>query len=249
MILQLVSKYKSRSISELYDKCEFCDWQRICEINNYHDLIKTAIELYIKRNLDLQRSNMWMYATKNLTDIDNFEHFEDIFTKNSIDPKYFANCLKRVLNKEENKINCLRLIGIPNSGKTLIANCIVEPFITCYNNNHGSENEFYLSNFLNKSIILCEELYITIATAEDMKSVLGGQNIDIAKKFNEKQLLQRTPVIITSNYSRFGRGHIPPVDENALAIRCHTFTFNAVVKPPCLLTSNQFYNYMLSVYY
>lgn len=102
---------------------------------------------------------------------------------------------------------------------------------------------------LNKSIILCEELYITIATAEDFKSVLGGQVIDIAKKFNEKQLLCRTPIIITSNYSRFGRGHISSVDENALCLRCYTFTFQVAYKPLCKLTSKQFYNFIMSYIY
>ena len=102
-------------------------------------------------------------------------------------------------------------------------------------NNHGSENEFYLSNMLKKSIILCEELYITITTAEDFKSVLVGQPIDITKKFNEKQLSQRTPFVITSNYSRFGRGHLPPTVENALSIRCYNYILNSAFKPLCKL--------------
>lgn len=246
-------KYKSRSISELYDKCTFDEWQKVCEFSNYHDLLKTGIELYVKYNLDKQRENMWKYAldiaTKESPDIKQFDEFIKIFKGNSIDPVKFSHAVFQILSKTDPKINTIRLIGTANSGKTLIANCIAEPFITCYNNNHGSENEFYLSNFLNKSIILCEELYITIATAEDMKSVLGGQPIDIAKKFNEKQLLSRTPVIITSNYSKFGRGHLSPIDENALALRCHTFNFHKAYKPACRLTSVQFYLYLIANYY
>lgn len=203
--------------------------------------------------MDLQRDDMFKYACtlsmKECPIMEQQDEFDLIFRANNIDPQSFAHNLMKVLNKKENKINCLRLIGVPNSGKTLIANCIVKPFITCYNNNHGSENEFYLSNMLNKSIILCEELYITIATCEDLKSVLGGQDIDVAKKFNEKQLLTRTPVIITSNYHRFGRGHLSPTDENALALRCYTYTFNCEIKPTTKLTSAQFYNYILSNYY
>lgn len=249
--LELLKKYKARSTSELYDKCNFGEWQQVCEITNYHEILKTSLELYIKYNLDLQREDMWKYACKQSSiyfpDKEQFQEFETIFKLNKIIPHNFAYCLKSILKKSDAKINCLRLIGTANSGKTLLANCICEPFITCYNNNHGSENEFYLSNMLNKSIILCEELYITIATAEDMKSVLGGQPIDIAKKFNEKQLLSRTPVVITSNYSKFGRGHLAPIDEHALSLRCHTFDFNVSYKPACRLTSEQFYLYMLSV--
>lgn len=249
----MLKLYNARSTSELYDKCTFAEWQEISCHGNYHELIKTAIEIYVKYNLELQRTNLWQYATTRalrvLKDVRQHEEFAAIFSANDIDPHDFASSLHKVLSKSDSKINCFRMIGTPNSGKTLLANCIVDPFVCCYNNNHGSENEFYLSNFLNKSIILCEELYITIATAEDMKSVLGGQPIDVAKKFNEKQLLSRTPVIITSNYDRFGRGHISTVDELALSLRCLTFRFRRSVKPEVKLDSYQFYQYMLEMLY
>lgn len=201
--------------------------------------------------MDCQRENLWKYATqkacKQPLDVAQFRAFDALFRTNNVKPTEFASCLRRVLEKSENKINCIRIIGLPNSGKTLISNCIVEPFICCRMNNHGSENEFFMSNMLNKSIIQCEELYITIATAEDFKSVLAGQPLDIAKKFNEKQTLARTPVIVTSNYEKFGRGHVPATDENALSLRCYTFRFDHVYKPPIKLDWHQFYQYLLSV--
>lgn len=230
---------------ELYDKCEFHEWQSIASYQNHHELIKTALELYIKHELDLQRKNLWEYAinkVKSVTiDTEQFIQFSKIFDDNNINVFDFAKSVYDVLTKKHNKINALRINGNFNTGKTLIANCITAPFICCYMNNHGSENEFFLSNMLNKSIILCEELYITIATAEDFKSILGGQPIDIAKKFNEKQTLCRTPVIITSNYDRFGRGHIPPLDEEALRTRCKNYRFDRKVYPTCKLEWQQFY--------
>lgn len=196
---------------------------------------------------------MWKYAVEKASKCTpstlQFREFDKIFEINNIDRHEFCTALKAVLEKTHEKVNSFRLVGLPNSCKTLISNCIVEPFITCRMNNHGSENEFYLSNMLNKSIIQCEELYVTIATAEDLKSVLGGQPIDIAKKFNEKQMLSRTPVIITSNYTRFGRGHLPPTDENALAIRCYSYIMNYAYKPFCKLEWQQFYLYLLNHLY
>lgn len=216
----------------------------------YHELIKCAIELYIKQQLDIQRKGMWDFACfkalKPSAKQNQFLEFDKIFDANHIDKKQFAKSVFSILNKTKMKVNCLRLIGSPNSGKTLIANCIIAPFITCYMNNHGSENEFFASNMLNKSIILCEELYLTVATAEDFKSILGGQPIDVAKKFNEKQVLLRTPVILTSNHMKFGRGHLPPTDENALELRCCTYLFTAPVAPLCILEWQQFYQYLLS---
>lgn len=247
-ILDTIQRTGSRSTSELYDRCTAAEWQEFTTFFHYHDLIKTGIEIYIKFELEAQRNDLWQYAIQKAEhqapDIEQFEALHLIFEKNHVDPKKFAKSLKSVLRKEKNKVNCLRIVGCPNSGKTLISNCITKPFICCYNNNHGSENEFYMENFLNKSIILCEELYITIATAEDFKSVLGGQPIDIAKKFNKKQLLSRTPVIITSNYERFGRGHLSQTDENALAIRCENYNFNREVSPDCEICWQQFYLYI-----
>lgn len=209
--------------------------------------------MYVKSKLDKQRLNMFSYASKLALKEQPIPEVQaeilEILKINNINPNNFAKDVYCILNKQENKINCLRFWGVANSGKTLLANCLAKPFITCYNNNHGSENEFYLSNFLNKSLILCEELYITIATAEDFKSVLGGQPIDIAKKFNEKQLLCRTPVIITSNHQRFGRGHLSPIDENALALRCISYHFVHEYKPRVQISSNQLYLFILSHLY
>lgn len=252
-ILEIIQRTESRSTSELYDKCTFYEWQIICEFKNYHELIKTALELNTKMNLDSQRVNLWKFAcgkaSLTMSDPIQFNEFANIFYLNNIDPQAFCNDLRIVLEKTDPKVNAFRLIGMPDSCKTLLSNCICGPFICCHMNNHGSENEFYMSNMLNKSIIQCEELYITVATAEDFKSVLGGQPLDIAKKFNEKQTLARTPVIITSNYSKFGRGHVPPTDENALRIRCKTYRLNAKYKPLVRLEWQQFYLYLLSVMY
>lgn len=216
--------------------------------NDYHFLLNTAIELYIKEELDSQRKGLWDYAiqlAKNSSpDKDQFEVLNYIFHSNGIDPVEFGLNLKCILNKEKIKMNTLRIVGAPNSGKTLIANCIVSPFITCYMNNHASENEFYMSNMLNKSIILCEELYLTTATAEDFKSVLGGQVLSVAKKHQEKQDLLRTPVIITSNYAKFGRGHLPATDENALSLRCFNYYLKHEVRPNCIVEWPQLYLFL-----
>lgn len=213
----------------------------------YHDIIRTSIEIYVKRLLDCQRGNLWKFILNNvindfIPDPNQQGEIMNILNFNNIDPIRFANCVKIVLSKSDPKINSLRMYGDSNSCKSLLSNALCRPFVCCYMNNHGSENEFYLSNMLNKSILLCEELYITVATCEDFKSVLGGQPIDVAKKYNEKQLLKRTPVIITSNYYKFGRGHLPAMDEDALNNRCFNFTMNFAYKPQCYIdTPNVYY--------
>lgn len=247
---QLFQKYGVYSMSALFDECTYEEWKDVVSIKDYNEAIETARLLYVKKQLECQRVDRWNYALEQLDsfalDEEQYHAIDYILKINQINPVTFAKDVKDILQCKHSKINALRLWGVPNSGKTLLANCIVSPFVVCYMNNHGSENEFFMSNMLNKSIILCEELYITIATAEDLKSVLGGQPIDIAKKFLEKQTLKRTPVIITSNYERFGRGHLAPTDENALKLRCKNYHFRTPVSPPCMITWQQFYLYVNS---
>lgn len=244
---KLVYKYAARSLSELYDKCTAEEWAALVYASpiNFQRCVTTSLELYIKDCLELQRLNRWEWLLAH----SKFNEFEEreilrLFTSQHVDPVFFAACLKSVLTCELSKINTIKITGVPNSGKTLIAQLIASLFISCYANNHGSENEFFLSNFLNKSLILCEELYVTRATCEDFKSILGGVNIDISKKYQEKQILSRTPVIITSNYEQFGRGHLPHVDEHALNNRCFNFYFGTEFVPACQISAPSFAHFL-----
>lgn len=244
--IKLIYKYKARSISELFDKCSSDEFANLVyQCSNYHKMIMPALELFIKDSLELQRRNRWEYMLSHANySLDEEEELLRLFTVQRINPIEFANALKTVLNCEKPKKNCIRLIGAPNSGKTLIGQLIASCFITCYANNHGSENEFFMSNFLNKALILCEELYVTQATCEDFKSILGGANIDISKKYSEKQILSRTPVLITSNFELFGRGHLNNTDENALITRCFTFRFTSAFVPRITITAPSMYHFL-----
>ncbi|KAJ4443632.1 hypothetical protein ANN_05306 [Periplaneta americana] len=79
-----------------------------------------------------------------------------------------------VLNCEETKINCLFFLGPSNSGKSFIAQDIAHHFITGYVTCANSLSEFTYENFLNKSLILLEEPFLTDGTCDDMKNILAG---------------------------------------------------------------------------
>lgn len=245
-LIKLFYKYRARSISELFDKCTADEFASVIYAAPfYHQAMQPSLELFIKDSLEIQRRNRWEYMCAHAV----YNHQEEtellrLFDKQLINIIDFQRALKSVLLCDHPKKNCLKLWGSPNSGKSLLAQLICNCFISCYANNHGSENEFFLSNFLNKSIILCVELYITQATCEDFKSILAGAPIDICKKFQEKQILSRTPVIVTSNFSLFGRGHLSPMDENALQLRCNSFMFSAEFTPSCQITAPSFYHLM-----
>lgn len=232
-------KYNARSISELFDQCSSTEWAELLYSAdvNLHKHLNIALEMYIKESLDIQRNDRWTWFIKCAKDIpDQVMEFRKLFQAQHVNLTKFANDIYYLLRCVDHKINCLRLIGTPNSGKSLIAQLLCSSFISAYVNNHNSENEFYLSCFLNKAICLCEELMITPATAEDFKSILGGAKLEISKKYTAKQILIRTPIVVTSNHETFGRGHVAPADEIALSLRCFTYRFSSAYKPKLTLT-------------
>lgn len=246
MSTKLVFKYKCRTESELIDKCtsdEFASLVYLC--SDYHKALKPALDLYIKDSLDIQRKNRWEYMLSHAV-YNEEEELEllRLFHTQNIDPVQFALDLKKVLNCEMPKVNTFKIWGVKDSGKSLIAMSIVDPFITSYSSNHGSENEFFLSSYVNKSIICCEELYVTQATCEDFKSILGGNFIDVSKKHVDKQILSRTPIVLTSNFNSFGRGHLSNVDEQALQSRCIVYNFSYPFKPACIIKPASFFHFM-----
>lgn len=232
-----------QSIAELYDKCtaeEFAELTYELAEPPYK-YVQIAIDIFTKDSLDIQRANRFSFLLNGGQYIqEQVDALRQIFVNNQIDIRAFCDDVFAILSCKYNKINCLRLIGPSNSGKTLIARLICNGFICSYVNNHNSENEFYLSCFLNKCICLCEELLVSQATAEDFKSILGGAELLISKKFHEKQVLTRTPIIITSNHELFGRGHLNPLDERALRNRCITYNFRVTCDPPCNITQVAF---------
>lgn len=245
--IKLIYKYNARSISELFDKCSCDEFAALIysASSDYSKSIQPALDLFIKDSLELQRRDRFLYMCSHAAY--NKEEVMEIlrlFTVQRINPLKFCVDSKKILNCEHPKVNTLRFVGAPNSGKSLIGQLITKCFISCYANNHGSENEFFLSNFLNKAIILCEELYVTVATCEDFKSILAGAPIDISKKFHEKQILSRTPCIITSNHELFGRGHLNYIDETALRSRCITYRFETMFTPSCTITAPSMYHFL-----
>nr|QJI53746.1 MAG: nonstructural protein 1 [Densovirinae sp.]QJI53761.1 MAG: hypothetical protein [Densovirinae sp.] len=244
--IRLVYKYHIRSVSEFFDKTQEDEYaELVYQDIKYPKYIQPAIDLYIKDNIEIQRRDRWEY----LLAFSKYNYQEEaellrLFATQRINVIDFARNLKTVLNCEHPKINMIKMWGAPNTGKSLIARLITENFITCFACMKNSENEFSMSNFLNKAVILCDELYITRNTIEDYKIICSGAPHDLSKKFYDKQLLCRTPMIVTSNYCYYGRGHLPPVDEEALCTRAITYNFDSVFQPNVMITAPSFAHLM-----
>lgn len=252
LAIRLVYKYNARCVSELYDKCSADEWASLLYISgmNYTRDLQYALDIYIKDNLEFQRMDRWEWLISFQVYLPTEEQeIISLLQAQGIDVDYFFECLRIVLLCKDHKINTIRLWGTPDSGKSLIARLIVRYFICPSTNNHGSDSPFFFSNFLNKSIALCDELFVTPATCDDYKSILGGGDIDVNKKnIQEKQNMSRTPIILTSNYAKFGRGHLNAIDEEALQTRCFSFYFPVIYKPKVTVTPPAFAHLAHNIY-
>ena len=149
---------------------------------------------------------------------------ERIFACNGIIVEDFIQALKMILNAEDPKVRTLRLIGPPNTGKSLITQAIADFFNTCYLSNTGSASEFYFNDAINRSLIVLEEVFIVPATVDDFKSVFSGYRLGVnIKQKQTRQILEGVPCIVTGNTGLFGKGFLGGVDEEALNRRCITF--------------------------
>ncbi len=138
--------------------------------------------------------------------------------------------IESILMCKDPKINALRFNGKSNCGKSLIAGAICEALVYFSATMCGCAGEFYFGGMINKSIILLEELWVVPATCDDYKTILSGFPLHINKKHETaRQILERTPCIITSNYKQWGRGFLSPIDEKALNNRAFQYELNTEI--------------------
>jgi hypothetical protein len=123
--------------------------------------------------------------------------------------KSFLQYFFRWLKMEHPKMNTFWLYGTASVGKTFFMEQLLNPWLDiCVNvSNQGIVNDFALSHLLKAGIIIWEEPFCDISVAQDMKNVLGGKPHMISRKFiQDRQMLTRKPVFITSNYKDLQHG-------------------------------------------
>lgn len=250
----MIAKYKATSYSALYDKCTAAEWENV--LNKYqqsyvlNNEITASISLYVKQRLVVEREDRFGYLLDCAENGDSNSRnaISELFIRNHIVPSDFVHNLEKILNCQETKINCLFLVGPSNSGKSFVAQSISSHFITGYASCANSLSEFSYENFLNKSLIVLEEPFITDVTCDDMKNILAGANIQVGKKYMSKQDLCRTPVIMTGNHHKLGKGYLSPKDEEALKNRLCVYEFTEPFVASSYIKPEHFADWVLFIY-
>lgn len=117
---------------------------------------------------------------------------------------FWTNVYK-ILNRTNDKINTIELIGPPSCGKTYFANFICDFFLAVgHIENFTRQNSFPLQSAYNSRILHWNEAQCEPSKLEDAKKILGGDPCSANIKYHDTQTITKTPVIITANQQ-----HIP----------------------------------------
>lgn len=171
----------------------------------------------------------------------------EFFQRMNVPIEEFVKTLKEWLNMTHMKKNVLWLYGSPNAGKTFFAMQILYPLMSVMEriSNQGLAQEFALSNLLDCSCMLWEEPICDPTVAQDMKSVMGGMNITVAKKFSARQTLMRKPLLITSNYSDLTHGvGYSNIEAQALDARRFFFTVPGTMIVDEIIPADSFWSFI-----
>lgn len=154
--------------------------------------------------------------------------------------------MKAILQQTYKKKNTLFIHGCVDSGKSMIAQAIVEPFVSYRGTMSGSTGEHYFDDMLQKSIMLIEEGWVLQALADDYKSILSGYPLSLnLKHIQRRSKLLRTPVIVTSNYGQLGRNYLRNIDEMALQARCVKYNIKRKFNSEKILTNKAIIQWLL----
>lgn len=202
--------------------------------------LQNAIDLARHRLLSLQENKIewWMrHGTKNTKEDATWLSW---FAEQNVDPKQFFTDLLEWMSMSHPKKNAFKLWGPPSGGKSMVANCIAEPFISHFQGMTNAHSEFALEGMLETSIAIVEEAFLIPKEADDYKQMMSGGGLSINKKYFPKQTIERVPILVTSNHVQMGRGYLKQADEKALNTRCYIYKFSKPCEPKMKLTSAGF---------
>lgn len=187
-LLSLMWLYQARDFVKLKTKTTYEEWYQVvlrCG-PNLTGTVDRAFSCYIKQRLHRESLNRWYAIQQFCSDTDiNYEAnaiLDNLLNTNRIDIAVFKRSVMEVLTCAHMKINTLRLVGVANSGKSMICQAIASALISYTATLTGVAGEFYFSDMIDKSLLCLEELWILPQTADDFKTILSGYPIYINRK-------------------------------------------------------------------
>lgn len=142
---------------------------------------------------------------------------------NNWDVETFIKEIIQVVDKKQQKLNTLVFQGVPNTGKTKLAESIIEAFeFRSTASNFTRKNAFPLGDCYQSRMIIANELRIDEENGELALLFLEGSEMEVNVKNKKQMRMKRTPVIITTNINIWG---YCPSKRIAMEKRIHQYKF------------------------
>nr|QTE03754.1 MAG: nonstructural protein 1 [Turdus pallidus parvoviridae sp.] len=211
-LAKLMAKYKCADLGVLTNKIrtQKKDWSKFLELkcaSSWDTISKKAVELYCSeecvKTLDERMSEApsWAGECETYYDRDRSRSvFNQWIEHNGFDRSSFVDQLFAVLSRRDKKKNTFMLQGATCAGKSWLLRSL-SYFYPFYGEVHGMGNyNFAYQGCLDKALIFMEEPMLEPSTVDHAKQVLEGAQTLVNVKCKAPQLLQPTPVLITSNH-------------------------------------------------
>lgn len=186
-------------------------------------MVKAACRIAYKKKYEIEKEDPLYYFRKK--EDGNSSFFVKLFLANNINPKKFAESFITWISRGHSRKNTLFLFGDIKTGKTLIAN-ILKDLYTYKTWVNSTTSTFSFGNLTYANLIHIDEPFLTPLVLEDFKSLTCGSTLTPDVKYEEPTPIKKTPLLITSNFEKLGRGYAPPLSEESIKDKSWCFHFS-----------------------
>lgn len=130
-----------------------------------------------------------------------YEMFVEWMNDQKIQPIEFIRQVFAIMDRKDPKFNTLCFIGPSNAGKTLMITTPLRALCRFVGQmaNRSGNGDFSMMQLVNQRMIAMDECILDPKNMEDMKLLLGGEELRVQVKYSDHSIVERTPVVMTGN--------------------------------------------------
>lgn len=132
-----------------------------------------------------------------------------------------------VMNRWSGKKNCIYLKGPASSAKSWFATGLKLSMHTYYTHGNLGKNtsNFVWQELATRNVFHFEEPMVDPVHIDDLKTILGGQTLDVQIKYKSAGQVDRIPVICTTNHDLW---RFNPGDQSAIKARSYYYVWKTL---------------------
>lgn len=145
------------------------------------------------------------------------------FNDDNVAIDYFLRSIYNVLERRIPKLNTIIFHGDKSAGKSYFIDCITN-YLLCsgeINTPLNKYGQFALMDCSGKRVIVWDEPNYEKCKVEELKKLLGGGQLKVQTKFKNDQVVNRTPIFITTN------NHLSIFDDINFSDRLRVFRWRS----------------------